>query len=120
MDQHYLETFAKAYIVCALWSSTDVDGDPLDDLFTIDDIHPDSLKKMKDDCADFVSGNEKALHENTAERAGRDFWLTRNGHGAGFWDGDWPINGDALTEASKTYGESDLYVGDDGKLYITP
>ena len=23
------------------------------------------------------------------ERIGHDFWLTRNGHGAGFWDGDW-------------------------------
>jgi hypothetical protein len=23
------------------------------------------------------------------ERAARDFWYTRNGHGCGFWDGDW-------------------------------
>ena len=23
------------------------------------------------------------------ERIGHDFWLTRNGHGAGFWDGGW-------------------------------
>lgn len=24
----------------------------------------------------------------TPAQAGHDFWLTRNGHGAGFWDGD--------------------------------
>lgn len=49
--------------------------------------------------------------------AGHDFWLTRVGHGAGFWDGDWPIHGDALTEICKKFGEVDLYVGDDGKIY---
>ena len=38
--------------------------------------------------------------------------------GAGFWDGDWKEpHGDRLTELSKTFGEVDLYVGDDGKIY---
>ena len=44
-------------------------------------------------------------------RAGHDFWLTRNGHGAGFRDGDWPEPFAAkLTEAAKRAGERDLYV----------
>jgi len=52
------------------------------------------------------------------DRAGHDFWLTRNGHGAGFWDGDWPDDaGGRLTEASKKYGEFNLYVGDDGLIH---
>ena len=53
-----------------------------------------------------------------AAQAGHDFWLTRNGHGAGFWDGDWsaPYD-DTLTEASKNYGQFDTYLGDDGKIY---
>ena len=52
------------------------------------------------------------------ERAGHDFWLTRNHHGAGFWDGDWPEDVDEkLTEASHSWGEMDLYVGDDGRVY---
>jgi len=47
-----------------------------------------------------------------------DFWLTRNGHGAGFWDGDWDDEtGKRLTTISKKYVEIDLYVGDDGKIY---
>ena len=51
-------------------------------------------------------------------QAGHDFWLTRNGHGAGFWDGDWPDRtGHRLSEAAKSYGEYHLYVGDDGKIY---
>jgi hypothetical protein len=51
-------------------------------------------------------------------RAGHDFWLTRCGHGAGFWDGDWPEPyATMLTDAAKAFGEVDLYVGDDGMIY---
>jgi len=33
-----------------------------------------------------------------------DFWLTRNGHGAGFWDGGWD-HGDELAEIAHSFGE---------------
>lgn len=36
-------------------------------------------------------------------QAGHDFWLTSQGHGAGFWDGGWPKYGDMLTKLSKCY-----------------
>ena len=40
-------------------------------------------------------------------QAGHDFWLTRNGHGAGFWDGDWPKYGKMFTEISELFGTAD-------------
>lgn len=41
------------------------------------------------------------------EMAGHDFWLTRQDHGAGFWDGDWPDGvGDALNQAAQRCGEA--------------
>jgi hypothetical protein len=47
-----------------------------------------------------------------------DFWLTRNGHGAGFWDGDYEEElGEKLTAICKKMGSIDLYVGDDNKIY---
>jgi hypothetical protein len=53
-----------------------------------------------------------------AEMGGHDFLLTRNGHGCGFWDGDWPEEaGERLTAAAEKCGEFNLYVGDDGLLY---
>ena len=52
------------------------------------------------------------------ERAGSDFHLTRNGHGAGFWDGDWPEHGDKLTELSKPYSLCELTLGPNG-YYLT-
>lgn len=62
---------------------------------------------------------EGPISAREAAMAGHDFWLTRNGHGAGFWDGDWPEpHASILTEASKTFGETDLYIGDDGKVHV--
>ena len=52
--------------------------------------------------------------------AGHDFLLTRNGHGAGFWDGDWSdVNGaaDKLTMAAQSFECFGLYLGDDGMIY---
>jgi hypothetical protein len=110
------DEFIDSYLEAALWSSTDDDGHPLDDGHGVDDIVPATLEEMKADCADFWAANH-AMIESDPSRAGYDFWLTRNGHGAGFWDGDWDDDGDALTTASKPYGEFNLYVGDDGLIY---
>ena len=46
-----------------------------------------------------------------------NFWLTRQGHGAGFWDGDFGLFGDQLTQISDAFGELYPYVGDDGLIY---
>jgi hypothetical protein len=50
---------------------------------------------------------------------GHDFWLTRNGHGAGFWDRGLGELGDFLTKMSKPFGEATLYVSDDGEVEYT-
>lgn len=51
--------------------------------------------------------------------AGNDFALTRNRHGAGYWDGDLPEElGARLTEAAHRAGECWPYLGDDGLIYI--
>jgi hypothetical protein len=115
-----LDTFTQAYIEAALFTSTDDDGAPLDDRFGIDDIAPETLATMVADCDRFTTDHFDDIADDYP-RAGHDFWLTRNGHGAGFWDGDWPDEvGDRLTQASKAFGEYDLYVGDDGRIYGYP
>ena len=117
-----LDSFCRAYVETALWSSTDnsdeTGGEPLDKNYDINDIDPESLKKMEQDCKAF---QEKAgdLISGQEDQAGHDFWLTRNGHGAGFWDGDWPEPAATkLTNLSKEFGECDLYLGDDDQIYI--
>lgn len=122
-----LDAFTRAYITAALWSSVDDDGNPLDKEYGQSDIDPETLAKMVADCERFQSEQSDYLiseyHDSEVDNtidavAGHDFWLTRNHHGAGFWDGDWvePI-GRHLTDASHKFGECDLYIGDDGKIY---
>jgi hypothetical protein len=113
------DCFAWAYIDCALWSSLDDDGVPLDANYDVTNLAPETLERMKADCGAFMEQYWDSICGNPS-RAGHDFWLTRNHHGAGFWDGDWPeeVSGE-LTEACDLWGEVDLYIGDDGKLHAS-
>ena len=113
------DEFIDGYLETALWSSTDDDGEPLDGEFDTSDFDDETLLEMEGDARDFFNANENALEEDgwDSSRGGHNFWLTRNGHGAGFWDGDYPKRGDELTANAKPYGTYDLYVGDDGKVH---
>jgi len=118
-----LDTFTRQYMETALWSSTDnaddSGGEPLDKNYGIDDIAPETRDKMIDDCIDFQQRYRYMLDNAYGEggidsgRAGHNFWLSRNGHGAGFFDD----NLDDLQKAAESYGEFYLYVGDDGMIY---
>lgn len=111
-----------AYIEAALWSSTystEEDGEdlPLDD--GEHDLAPETREAMAKDCADFLAycdETDTTHDEWSHEQLGHDFWLTRCGHGCGFWDRGLD-EGDKLTDAAKTYGNVDLYIGDDGLIY---
>lgn len=167
-----LDTFTRAYIEAALWSSTlDPFGEcpqcgkderilckwseteyglhvcsecstkepnyepPADENYSASDLAEETLTRMVADCERFqteqadlitddnlthgpvASREHEGMYDST-ERAGHDFWLTRNGHGCGFFDGDWTEPAATqLTNAAHAFGSFDLYVGNDGKIY---
>ena len=85
-----IDLITRHYLFCALWASTDDEGEPLDSGRDLDDIADETKAKAREDVADFLGLLER---EGVAwsdywnpEQFGHDFWLTRNGHGAGFWD----------------------------------
>ncbi|HYF57062.1 MAG TPA: hypothetical protein VEA41_22620 [Salinarimonas sp.] len=117
------EAMIRAYLDCALWSSTDDSGEPLDS-YDLDPVSRDALVRELHEFVDYVDslGIDWSDHW-TAERLAHDFWLTRNRHGAGFWDryyGDQEGAriGRALTEAARAFGSLDLYLGDDGRVHV--
>lgn len=120
-----LDNFTLAYIVCALWSSCDDNGEPLDSNYSIDDIEPESLELIIEECKEFQFSWANTLNEycelyqhseyTGMSLAGHDYWLTRNGHGVGFWDRGIGEVGDILTKACQ-YQERHLFVNDSGKL----
>jgi hypothetical protein len=123
-----MDKFTLAYIEAALWSSHvgeeyAAGHDLTEDTslqsaeFGIEDISPEALASIAEDCSAFQESAADMLDQWSDEQAGHDFWLTRNGHGAGFWDRGLP-HGDALSDIARSYGECDLYIGDDGSLYL--
>lgn len=120
-----MNAMLSGYIECALWSSLDVDDEGNEIRFDeVQEISAELQEQFEKDISGFRELCEDNCPEELAEylenesesRFGHDFWLTRNGHGAGFWDRsrDGYPN---LTKWSKTYGSHDLYIGDDGRIY---
>ena len=118
-----LDPFTRSYIETMLWSETGgPNGDtPLDRNYSVEDFDPKTLKRIIADCAAFQE--ECAEWYDDSKRAGHDFWLTRVGAGAGFWDGYHPEpQATLLTNASKRFGHVDVVEGEYGKgpLYLEP
>ncbi len=119
-----LDDFTFAYIETAMWTLTDEDGESLDYL-GLHDIADETIAKAIEDCAEFrmfADGCGNLLDGADDSQAGHDFWLTRNGHGAGFWDRSedtYPNDptGEKLTQAAHSFGEVNWYLGDDGNIY---
>jgi hypothetical protein len=128
------DDFLRGYLDCALWTGTDesndAGGDPLDQNYDVEDFAPESVERASAECEAFQKENAAdlaAFYEvwpkspdgaSKEAFAGHNFWLTRNGHGTGFWDRDAGEAGDQLTKASGKAGERYVYIGDDGKLWI--
>lgn len=127
-DQQF-DQFLTGYATALFWSSTDErDGETvnLDDYMssTQADDH------CRAACRAFFDAHYADLELAAAaysaddlelgwQLAGNDFALTRNRHGAGYWDGDLPEElGARLTEAAHQAGECWPYLGDDDLIYI--
>lgn len=123
LSKRQLDEFYSAYVEAALFTGTDESdesgGEPLDKNYGPSDFSNEAKAVMRRDANNFA--NKYAdLIEGDIERAGHDFWLTRNGHGSGFWDGDWPEpDATTLTDAAEAYGEQNVYLGDDGEIYVS-
>lgn len=114
-----LDPVVRGFLDCAEWLlDEEVDRDK------INGWSEEAITQAKSDCADFESLiGDDAIEFMSAPRfngesLGHDFFLTRNHHGAGFWDRGLGNLGERLTKAAHTFGSIDAYLGDDGFLYF--
>lgn len=105
--------FLEGYREAMLWANCyiDVDGECV----SVDDASGYDYDDAQIDTADalaFWADNAELLEQAGATPAqhGHDFALTRNRHGAGFWDRGYGIAGDLLTEAAKVYGSHSIMI----------
>jgi hypothetical protein len=111
MKMSRFNRFVQAYLEAADFADTPEDhtGEGLN-------FDAESIAMTEKDCKAFLDSAWNLIGDKM-EQAGHDFWLTRRGHGAGFWDRPeiyGKENARRLTEISKRFSE-EIYVGVKGR-----
>ena len=109
----YTTKMLNQYLETALWASTDDEGEPLDYNFSINDFSRSSIKEAEKDIKEFLSIADKKLGDDwdrewDEETIGHCLWLSRNGHGAGFFDESLPF-ADELQDIARKMGEKYVF-----------
>ena len=104
------------YLECALWTEEDELGTSAN---IESDIDIDSKIDAYKDIKVFLekAGSLIKSSELDSEQVGHDLWLTRNGHGSGFWDRGLGDIGKELSNIARSMGEKYAFWGDDGKIH---
>jgi len=105
----------KNYIEAAIW--TEEENNNLEGA-TMEYVHDDSIIDSWQDVKKFILMAGSLLDGMDSEQIGHDLWLTRNGHGTGFWDRGLGEVGEALTKLASSMGGKNLFWGEDGKIHI--
>jgi hypothetical protein len=120
-----LDQFVDAYCEALLFFSSDTNEEgtestPLDHEHTMADIDTENMECIRQQCEAFVAVAGEAISGNPGQ-AGQDFFLTRNGHGSGFWDRPEVWGGDEMAERlsalARAFGEQDV-VAEDGTVFV--
>ncbi|MGC0252682.1 hypothetical protein [Pseudactinotalea sp. Z1748] len=84
-----------------------------------------AVNQMREEFADFLTYNGHLMDQARQvdpgygpEQVAEDFWLTRNRHGAGFWDRGLGQAGDDLAEAAHAHGSVDLMLDSQGRIVV--
>jgi len=109
MNKHDIEIITRGYIDAASWLA--INADTLESEGGCEGVAmtKKSEREAFCDCRDFINHAidlEIDCSDLATEQTGHDFWLSRNGHGAGFFDGDYK-EGDALQRAARSFGSVD-------------
>lgn len=120
------DDFLRGYIEAIYFTDIGDLGQPECDAELSDDARALCIA----DCVKFQADNDVILAQAYATgyepvQAGRDFWFTRNGHGAGYWDRDElqpdamdgsPDLSEFLSDAAREWGALSAYAADNGSI----
>lgn len=134
--------FVNGYVSAMLWANTMRYNDDMGETESFDAYYAGhriddgtrygselAYRELVDDCEQFVKANWRTLREVATkhfkskydphewEQHGHDYALTRNGHGAGYWDRGYGVLGDELSEAAKLDGPQNLFY-EDGTFFV--
>ena len=115
--------FLSAYLATASWADGEIvnpEEEPTEFSPSEVAVTSEMLTGLIDFLAEVYSHFGAEFHLSTNGQGmqwlAHNFWLTRNGHGAGFWDTTHPQK-DLLTTIAKTQGSAYFSRSRDGKMY---
>lgn len=109
-DNDFINRMYDGYIDAITFTECTPDNPEFEDV----DYSDSMLGMCKHNCTVFYNANKALLRESgqSPEQCGHDFWLTRNGHGAGFWDRGLGDIGEMLTTACKVWQPVHVFLSD--------
>ena len=99
------DRFLRAYLEAAEWAGLQEDEREALELSVAPKWDTASIARAQEDCDGFREHAGAMLGEWTDEEAGHDFYLSRNGHGAGFFDRG-RETGNALQDLAQQWGST--------------
>lgn len=102
------DEFLRGYLEAAEWCGIMEEQREAFELSVSPAWHLESYAEAEADCETFCEENAADLEDIDPARAGHYFYLTRNRHGAGFWDLGLGKAGERLTRAAHAYGEANV------------
>ena len=122
-----IQDILRGELTALVW--TTYDSDTEDYIPADTSISPELIAKLTDelsapldnthyiDIMQYLDRINPTDGDTPAAWLGHDLALTRNHHGAGFWDRNLGELGTSLTQWAHTFPELDTYLGDDNHLH---
>ena len=117
-ESETLKGYIEALYWADNWADTDEEGQPDPEA----ELSPETWRNIAIDVVWFLKKAMPRIYRKPLDytQIGHDFYLSRNGHGTGFWDRS-EIYGeplaDYLHEMADSFGPDEFYQGDDGMIY---
>lgn len=125
-----LDAIVNHYLIGLLFAETDPSDQPWDDNYSTEDFTEEATAAAQADCKEFLAKCDTLALDLTniafsddsvassEERIGHDLALTRNGHGAGFWDRGLGELGQRLTDLCSQMGSVYIFSNDNKTLEL--
>lgn len=142
-----IDAMVRGYLECQLWAQHDWEhsedneyhecaagecdhGEKLDMFYSVADVSPEYVETLREEITGIVVTHPLAVRRYLNDPIygycdernglfGHDYYLTREGHGAGFWDRGLGALGDYLADIAKGMGSAD-YLSDNGEGVLVP
>lgn len=101
-----------AYLECAEWTETGDGQNASGRKWSVC-----AVTQAEETCRIFRQIAGPRLDGWSATQVGRDLWLSRNRHGAGYQDRKFP-HAEALAELARSFGERSVWIGSHGTAHF--